>query len=297
MWKTVSFMLAVGIALGCTWSGARADEVEFDTDRIGSDYANFPLTDPDYRHCAQACSRDQRCKAWTYVRPGIQWTPTAPARCYLKNSMPPKTAGRSCCVSGLRVVTILQPKGPCWKYERVENVPVYGAQGLRWAQPPGSANEIGYLPFGNESELKQRTVVRNAVSKAVSSDSRALVTISSVPRYICTGHGGFRVTIRGRTRTDVGPPKSYQFNTYSLIGVNANLVEVTPASAAATTLDPINSPSVTWSYWLSTGAIHFSTISFGFTLYSAQAIRVRYIYNAVSVKEVVEDVNVDWPRR
>jgi hypothetical protein len=59
---------------------------QMDTDRPGGDYTNFELRGAgDPEDCAFACGRDVRCKAFTYVRPGIQGPN---ARCWLKSSVP-----------------------------------------------------------------------------------------------------------------------------------------------------------------------------------------------------------------
>jgi hypothetical protein len=71
-------------------------QVERDTQRLGSDYAAFDLSAPDPQQCFERCRGDNSCRAWTYVRPGVQG-PTA--RCYLKNPAPPATSN-ACCVSG-----------------------------------------------------------------------------------------------------------------------------------------------------------------------------------------------------
>jgi hypothetical protein len=75
-------------------------EYEPGTDRPGGDYRNFNLDRADYRLCQAECNRDARCRAWTYVRPGIQ-DPTH-ARCWLKSSVPNKGPS-SCCDSGVKI--------------------------------------------------------------------------------------------------------------------------------------------------------------------------------------------------
>lgn len=72
--------------------------MENDTDRPGSDVMHFTLprgSGPE--SCRSACSPGGRCKAWTYVRPGVQGTD---AVCYLKDKAPPARAN-ACCISGL----------------------------------------------------------------------------------------------------------------------------------------------------------------------------------------------------
>jgi hypothetical protein len=70
---------------------------EYDTNRPGSDYRNFE-TQADPAICRNECANDATCRAFTYVKPGVQG---ATARCWLKNAVP-GAAGNSCCVSGVK---------------------------------------------------------------------------------------------------------------------------------------------------------------------------------------------------
>lgn len=67
-------------------------------DRPGSDYFSFILRAPRDSMCAWRCMQDSRCRAWTYVRPGIQGPR---ARCWLKNAVPAPVRN-TCCVSGVK---------------------------------------------------------------------------------------------------------------------------------------------------------------------------------------------------
>ncbi len=67
------------------------------TNLPGSDYTNFRQDSPNPGVCQAACRQDSRCRAWTYVKPGMQG---AQARCWLKNAIPARRA-ESCCVSGI----------------------------------------------------------------------------------------------------------------------------------------------------------------------------------------------------
>ena len=69
-----------------------------DTDRPGNNYRNFDLQQPDLDFCLDACQKDSRCKAFTYVKPGVQGPK---ARCWLKDAVPPEKPS-DCCVSGVR---------------------------------------------------------------------------------------------------------------------------------------------------------------------------------------------------
>lgn len=80
------------------WVRTKTHTYEVGRDRHGSDYKGFELATPDYRSCMSACSRESRCAAWTYVKPGVQG---ARARCWLKSSVPRSTAN-SKVISGVK---------------------------------------------------------------------------------------------------------------------------------------------------------------------------------------------------
>jgi hypothetical protein len=75
-----------------------APALEVDTDRPGSDYAGFDQNPPDPAACAARCAQDGQCRAWTFVKPGIQGPA---ARCYVKN-VAPAPVSNTCCVSGAK---------------------------------------------------------------------------------------------------------------------------------------------------------------------------------------------------
>lgn len=72
--------------------------MENDTDRPGSDIHRFELQDANPGVCQARCAKLDRCKAWTYVRPGVQGPK---AVCYLKDGAP-QAAPNKCCVSGVK---------------------------------------------------------------------------------------------------------------------------------------------------------------------------------------------------
>jgi hypothetical protein len=76
----------------------RAGTLEYSIDRYGGDYRSFE-TPPEAngKACADACQGENRCRAWTYRRPGYG---TATARCYLKETIKPPHH-RPCCISGV----------------------------------------------------------------------------------------------------------------------------------------------------------------------------------------------------
>jgi hypothetical protein len=77
---------------------ARPGPVEISVDRWGGDYRQFELpSDPTGMACKQACEGENRCRAWTYARPGYV---TANARCFLKDRVT-RPRRKPCCMSGV----------------------------------------------------------------------------------------------------------------------------------------------------------------------------------------------------
>lgn len=87
-------------------AAADPGEPEIGMDRPGSDYQ--PPIDLEPKtgsfltyeaECKGLCMNDQRCKAWTMVKPGVQGPK---AKCYLKNAVP-AAKQNGCCSSGVAV--------------------------------------------------------------------------------------------------------------------------------------------------------------------------------------------------
>jgi hypothetical protein len=78
----------------------RTGEAEFSIDRLGGDYRNFEIApDPSGKSCQAACEGEEKCRAWTYLRPGYGYSGTQ-ARCFLKNQIKPPRH-KPCCISGV----------------------------------------------------------------------------------------------------------------------------------------------------------------------------------------------------
>jgi hypothetical protein len=58
---------------------------EPDTNRFGGDYVGLDLSQPKPIWCAAYCAQDARCRAYSYVPPGVQGPQ---AKCWLKDSVP-----------------------------------------------------------------------------------------------------------------------------------------------------------------------------------------------------------------
>jgi PAN domain len=70
--------------------------LEQGTNRFGGDYTNRDLATAQL--CQQACASEAQCKAWTWVKPGVQGQI---AKCWLKNSVP-AASKNDCCTSGVK---------------------------------------------------------------------------------------------------------------------------------------------------------------------------------------------------
>lgn len=73
----------------------RSSNVEAGMNRFGSDYTH---TDGGTAEsCRLACLRDERCKAWTWVKPGAQNIDgVSDAHCWMKSATPPANSDANC---------------------------------------------------------------------------------------------------------------------------------------------------------------------------------------------------------
>lgn len=81
-----------------TGTAALWGDLETDVNRLGNDFRAFDLAAADPDLCRAACDDDARCKAFTYVKPGLQGPS---AKCWLKDQTPTARA-EGCCVSGVK---------------------------------------------------------------------------------------------------------------------------------------------------------------------------------------------------
>jgi hypothetical protein len=96
MFRNLFRILLTTLAL--TGLQATAAQLEMNTDRAGGDYNSFDLPAANPQMCAARCEQDGRCRAFTYVGPGIQGPN---ARCWLKHQAPNPVGGRAGIVSGV----------------------------------------------------------------------------------------------------------------------------------------------------------------------------------------------------
>lgn len=97
----VAFVLSLGVEIAFAQG---AQYVEENTNRPGADYRSFDVPTPapgvlggTWDVCQRQCEKEQKCHAWTYVKPGIQGPR---ARCWLKKPMP-EAQPDDCCTSGV----------------------------------------------------------------------------------------------------------------------------------------------------------------------------------------------------
>lgn len=107
----VWFWLIVVSLAAATPAYSQAFTIEYDTDRMYGDYKDFDLPEANYILCQNACANDANCKAFTYVKPGVQ---AARARCWLKNSVPSGYANTNC-ITGLKKATNTGFSGANWR--------------------------------------------------------------------------------------------------------------------------------------------------------------------------------------
>ena len=69
-------------------------QMQVDTNLLGGDYKGYDASTVEM--CEAECKRDGKCRAWTFVRAGVQGPQP---RCYLKDVIP-AASSNSCCVSG-----------------------------------------------------------------------------------------------------------------------------------------------------------------------------------------------------
>ncbi|MGH6891532.1 MAG: PAN domain-containing protein, partial [Dongiaceae bacterium] len=117
MW--MKFPLLALLLFAEPFATARAEDIEWWTDRPGSDYRNFEAGGytgwgwsgaPNPRWCQALCKDDPRCLAWTVV---LEWSNEVywGGRCWHKDAVPdPEPCDR--CVSGIIAERVPPPPPP-----------------------------------------------------------------------------------------------------------------------------------------------------------------------------------------
>lgn len=96
--KEIVFLAAIAFIFFVSIALVESFALETNTDRPGMDYSSFDLGSANPSLCEQACNSDPDCRAFTYVKPGVQGPN---ARCWLKNGIPTATPN-DCCDSGVK---------------------------------------------------------------------------------------------------------------------------------------------------------------------------------------------------
>jgi hypothetical protein len=123
--------------------------MEDNSDRPGADYRAVPLgVDPT--DCQNLCVSDSgACRAWTYVRPGIQGPN---AVCHLKNAQP-AVVQNDCCISGTvhSASSVFSERPRSVPFPRAHSVSdgVLQKSGDRIFTPPQLPNSNAPLPSGS----------------------------------------------------------------------------------------------------------------------------------------------------
>lgn len=105
------FLIALGLMATMfipSQTFAAGDKIfmENNVDRAGANYREFEVVrSGGPAVCHQECTKDGNCKAWTYVRPGVEGTQGI---CKLK-SVVPHGFESPCCISGLNVGSSVGP--------------------------------------------------------------------------------------------------------------------------------------------------------------------------------------------
>lgn len=135
-------------------AAARAEvTVEADTDRMGSDYSGYDLSSADPELCRKACDGDAQCKAYTYVKPGVQGPN---ARCYLKNAVPAPSPN-ACCVSGVKQAAAQRGA--------IGGQSVRQAPPARAVEPRSATQQAGQAASGSEMQIKRGVLAALAKPK------------------------------------------------------------------------------------------------------------------------------------
>ena len=176
-----------------------AGGLEFNTNRFGGDIRGFEL-DGGARACESACGADQRCRAFTWVKPGVQG---ARAHCWLKSSVPIATSDPNC-ISGVMASRGSSSGG---------RVPGTGAWGV-WAYRIGAdvdtwnACDIQYVAARRPARYDQAPnyrLVRNAESQVAADQFVSLFSRyhDDQPDFVVK-----MTTCNPDTRVVVNPPET-----------------------------------------------------------------------------------------
>ena len=117
---------------------------EENIDRSAQDYRSYPMSEPIPQACQETCLDEERCQAWTYVRPGVQGQN---AMCWLKDGVPGANYNSNT-ISGVVSRTASDTPSPRSRLTTIEAEPwgVWDTSEGTW-QPGLTGNEL----FGSYS--------------------------------------------------------------------------------------------------------------------------------------------------
>jgi PAN domain len=121
-------------------------------DRLGGDYASFPMRSGDPAQCAARCERDPRCRAWAFSYPA---TESPNAVCWLKSKVMPRVAS-TCCVSGVRGTGVIEPRDGLIEF----GIDRFGGDYRRFDAPTDTNGKACQLACEDEEACRVWTYVR-----------------------------------------------------------------------------------------------------------------------------------------
>lgn len=211
-------------------------DLEYDTDRPGMDYRSFDLPAADPKLCQNECAGDPNCRAFTYVRPGVQGPK---ARCWLKSNVP-AAVNNPCCVSGLKPTAPAQAGPPGIQVQ----VQAYG-------HDESDGSDVGWNSqypnpsFDDEPNRRGYPNARWQGSHYWQGD-RLCLAIQNLEAPYPPGHTlavGYTVTLQGATFEDGSATKTFVMYRYSGVPPQKNISQCYPVVFGAVAATPPPPPS------------------------------------------------------
>jgi hypothetical protein len=151
MWRVGAGWVA-GLVLAFVMLSASGASAQVGFDRLGGDYTSFQVRSGDPTTCAARCERDARCRAWAFSYPA---TETAVAQCWLKSRVPPRVAS-SCCVSGVRGASVIEPHSDAAEF----GIDRVGGDYRNFELPPDPTGMGCGTACGDDSKCRAWTYMR-----------------------------------------------------------------------------------------------------------------------------------------
>lgn len=167
--------------------------VEPNTDRGGADYISHDLPAPDPALCRKACDQDPKCRAYTYVKPGVQGPL---ARCYLKDPAP-AARPNECCVSGVKTATPALQATPSTQPQAQPAQTVAPALNTRPAAEPPPVLQLDIVAQGAARQWATEALTRNTLSARSKSSAkhRGLISFATNVQFSMTNPNFASITV------------------------------------------------------------------------------------------------------